>query len=160
MNEPDLRAVSPFEHQSLCRSVASLLLFSMKPASIFLVLALLAGCNPKRIIEGDSSFSVGAAKRAGILTAEYAVPENADLGRYRPLEVWVEKGTDLVVRLQGPHVDLEPRVRIQGFPAYSHPSIWSEPGGPPYEIWAAPNPLPETLVLEREGKTVTVKKRS
>jgi hypothetical protein len=84
----------------------------VKSALLISLLAALTACEPKS--HGSSSASVADARRAGVLTAEYVVPNNADLGRYRPIEVWIEHGNRLVVRLKGPHVDTEPRVRVQG----------------------------------------------
>ena len=39
-------------------------------------------------------------------------------------------------------------------------AIWSERGGPPYEVWVAPNPLPDTLTLERDTKKLELHKRT
>ncbi len=129
----------------------------MKTAFVISLLAALIAREPKR--HGSSSASVADALRAGILTAEYVVPPNADLGRYRLLEVWIEHGDNLVVRLKGPHVDTAPRVRIQGLADTNYGAIWSERGGSPYEVWAAPNLLPETLVLERDSTKIELHKR-
>jgi hypothetical protein len=97
------------------------------------------------------------------LVAKYIVPDNSELGRYRVLEVWVETSQTkdenrLVVRLDGPHVDIEPRVRIVGFELAKYRSIWSERGGPPYEVWAAPAILPDVLVLERDSKRIEIRR--
>ena len=88
------------------------------------------------------------------------MPTNADLGRYQPIEVWVERSDRLVVRLKGPHVDTEPRVQVQGLTDTDYRTIWSERGGPPYEIWAAPKPLPDKLVLERDNQKLELQKRT
>ena len=97
-----------------------------------------------------SSASVEQARRRGLLVAECAVPANTALGEYRPIQVWVERrrtgGNHLVVRLQGPHVGLEPRVDVTGL---SYGGIWSERNGPPYELWAVPDPPPDALTLRR-----------
>jgi hypothetical protein len=37
--------------------------------------------------------------------------------------------------------------------------MWSERNGPPYERWAAPSPLPDTLRLEYNGKAVEIQRR-
>ena len=46
--------------------------------------------------------------------AEDGVPESAKRGRYQALEVWTEDDRKVVVRLQGPHHDSEPRVTVRG----------------------------------------------
>jgi hypothetical protein len=132
----------------------------VKTALLVLLLSVLTAC--KRKADRSSSASVADARRAGILTVDYVVPTNADLGRYRPIEVWVEQGDRLVVRLKGksPHVDTEPRVRVQGLTDTDYRTNWSERGGPPYEIWAAPEPLPDVLVLERDNLEVELQKRT
>lgn len=130
----------------------------MKSALLVLLLALLAACERKN--HGFSSVSVADARRAGVRTAEYVVPANADLGRYRPVEVWIEHGDHLVVRLNGPHVDTEPRVRIQGLAETDYRAIWSVRDGPPYEVWTAPDPLPDTLILERDSTKIELHKRT
>jgi hypothetical protein len=130
----------------------------VKSALLISLLAALTACEPKS--HGSSSASVADARRAGVLTAEYVVPNNADLGRYRPIEVWIEHGNRLVVRLKGPHVDTEPRVRVQGLADTDYRAIWSERSGPPYEVWEAPNPLPDTLVLERDSTKIELHKRT
>lgn len=50
------------------------------------------------------------------------------------------------------------RVRIAGLDEMQYRGIWSERNGPPYERWAAPALLPDTLRLERNGKAVEVEK--
>ena len=64
----------------------------------------------------------------------------------------------LVVRLKGPHVDREPRVRIRGLDDVEYRRIWSERDGPPYEVWLAPNPLPDVLKFYRGDKEVEVRR--
>jgi hypothetical protein len=130
----------------------------VKTAFLILLLSALTACERRG--DRSSSASVADARRAGILTADYVVPTNADLGRYRPIEVWVEHGDRLVVRLKGPHVDTEPRVRVQGLTDTDYRTNWSERGGPPYEIWAAPEPLPDILVLERDNLEVELQRRT
>ena len=130
----------------------------MKIALLIFLLSTLTACERRG--HGSSSASVADARRAGILTAEYVVPTNADLGRYQPIEVWVERSDRLVVRLKGPHVDTEPRVQVQGLTDTDYRTIWSERGGPPYEIWAAPKPLPDKLVLERDNQKLELQKRT
>ena len=130
----------------------------MKSALLISLLAALSACERKS--HGSSSASVADARSAGVLTAEYVIPANANLGRYRPIEVWVEHGDRLVVRLKGPHVDTEPRVRVQGLTDMDYRTIWSERSGPLYEVWAAPNPLPDTLILERDTTKIELHKRT
>jgi hypothetical protein len=95
--------------------------------------------------------------------AEYAIPANADLGDCRPLQVWVERvqpsgERQIIVRLQMRHHGGAMRVRISGLDEMQYRGIWSERNGPPYERWAALDPLPGVLRLEREGKAVEVQK--
>lgn len=123
---------------------------------------LIAGCEdppPK----GPSSASVAHADDRGILVGEYHVPPGTKIGKYEILELWIERheGMEenrLVVRLNGPHVDSEPRVRIEGLDDvedYRH--IWSERSGPPYEVWAAPEPVPDHLTLVGQDRKVTIR---
>lgn len=115
------------------------------------------GCDARRV--GSSSTSIGDARSRGILLAEYAVPENAKLGPYQPLEVWIEDDRKLVVRLKGPHVDREPRVNVRGLTDRDYRSIWSERNGPPYEVWLAPDPIPDIIVLERDPESIELHRR-
>ena len=113
----------------------------------------------------DSSASVRQSRSRGLFIAEYAVPSDAVLGDYRPIEVWAEsapRSTEhwIVVRLKGPHHGGTNRVRIRGFDDTQYRGIWSERNGPPYEMWVAPDPLPDTLSLERDGKHIDVRKRN
>ena len=127
------------------------------------LMVLAVGCARPH---GDSSASVTDARRRGLLVAEYAVPSDVDLDRYRVLEVWAEHvpargDTQLVVRLQGPHHGGWHRVQIVGLDDEAHyRGIWSERGGPPYERWTPPLPLPATLTLTRNGRRVQVEKRT
>ena len=103
--------------------------------------------------------SVEDAESRGLLIAEYAVPENAKLGPYEPLEVWIEEDHKLVVRLKGPHVDAEPRVHVRGLTDKDYRSSWSERDGPPYEVWRAPDPIPDTLLLQRNSESIELHRR-
>lgn len=126
----------------------------MKLASTIVTIAVLftVGCNGARV--GSSSYSVEDATSRGVLIAEYSVPEGAKLGPYEPVQVWIEDDRKLVIRLKGPHVDTEPRVNVLGLTDRDYRTIWSERDGPPYEVWLAPDPIPETIVLERESVTL------
>ncbi len=121
-----------------------------------------AGCS--QYPDGRSCASIAHAQSRGVLVASYEIPADSTLGRYKVVEVWVESRQDkkweqLVVRLSGPHVDREPRVQIEGLEEDSYRHIWSERGGPPYEVWSAPSPLPNSLTLTRDGKSVSVNKK-
>ena len=126
-----------------------------------LVCGLCVSCrtNPSG---GPSSASVDHARERGILVAEYQVPSPSKLERYSVREVWIERHAAsesnwIVVRLDGPHVDTEPRVQVAGLDSMDdYRGIWSERSGPPYELWAAPEPLPNPLVLTRDGNTLTL----
>ena len=125
------------------------------------MIGALGGC--KRDADRPSSSSVTQSRERGLFIANYAVPSAADLGDYRPLEVWAEQHPAsgeqrLVVRLKGPHVDTEPRVRVVGLDDSRYRSIWSERDGPPYEMWSAPSPLPEFFRLERGGKEIEARR--
>jgi hypothetical protein len=127
-----------------------------------LSLLALGGCDSEN--HRYSSKSAGRSHERGAFIAEYVVPADADLGRYQVIESWVEVAQrsserQIVARLKGPHVDQEPRVRIEGFDDSHYRGIWSKPNGPPYEVWAAPDPLPGVLVIEREGKRIELRKR-
>ena len=132
-----------------------------KSISLILVAVLLNGC---RVHHGDSSASVKHARSRSAFIAEYAIPANADLGEYRLIEVWVEKSKygdqEIVVRLKGLHHGSGAfRVRIAGVDAREWRGVWSERYGPPYERWKAPNPLPDTLRIERDDKFVEVHRK-
>ena len=127
-------------------------------ASLIATSSLFAtGCDAGRV--GSSSTSIEDATSRGILIAEYRVPKNAILGPYQPLEVWIEDDRKLVVRLKGPHVDDEPRVSIRGLADGDYLAIWSERNGPPYEVWLAPDPIPDTLFLERDSGSIELHRR-
>ena len=137
---------------------------SLLPIQVRVVLAivLLSGCSERH---GDSSASVEQSRKRGVFVAEYLVPHDAQLGEYRPIEVWAEtvapsKEQQIIVRLAGPHHGGAMRVRIAGFDETQYRGIWSERDGPPYERWAAPSPLPDILRLERDGKTVDVPRKA
>lgn len=131
---------------------------TMRVALVAMPLLLLCvGCNRRG---GSSSYSVEDARSRGILVAEYAVADGAKLGHYTPLEVWIEDDRKLVVRLKGPHVDTEPRVNIQGLTDLDYRAIWSERNGPPYEVWLAPDPIPDTLVLQRGEESTVIHRRN
>lgn len=111
-----------------------------------------------------SSNSVQHARDQGVLVAEYVVAAEAELGEYRPLEVWIEnrgkrEGPQLVVRLNGPHVDKEPRIRIDGLSLEQYRHIWSERNGPPYEVWAHPDEPPNSFVLRSGSSHIEVLRR-
>ena len=121
------------------------------------MLLIALGCDARRV--GSSSISTEDARNRGVLVAEYTVPDNAELGQYQPLQVWIENDRKLVVRLKGPHHDSEPRVNVRGRTASDYLSIWSERDGPPYEVWLAPDPIPDTIVLERDSKLLELRRR-
>jgi hypothetical protein len=132
------------------------------PVRVVLVIVLLAGCREHH---GDSSASVEQSRKRGVFVAEYLVPPDAQLGEYRPIEVWAEtvapsKEQQIIVRLAGPHHGGAMRVRIAGFDEMQYRGIWSERDSPPYERWAAPNPLPDVLTLERDGKKIEVRRKT
>jgi hypothetical protein len=132
------------------------------PILAALLLAALAGCERETGARPSSSTATQSRDR-GLFVAGFDVPADADLGEYRLLETWVERHPDsgeerLVVRLKGPHVDQEPRVRIAGLDDLQYRSIWSERNGPPYEVWLAPSPLPDVLKFQRGDKAVEVRR--
>jgi len=97
----------------------------MKPgsstiATALLLLLLICGCGAPGV--GSSSRSIAEAEARGILTVEYAIPTHAEIGGYRPLEVWIEDPRRLVVRLKRPHVDSEPRVNVCGLMEHDYRS--------------------------------------
>ncbi len=119
------------------------------------VLVALAGCQEY----SQTSVSVDQSRKRGLLKGEYAVPGDADLGDYQVLEVWAETDREsgvqqLIVRLNGPHHGEQPRVQVVGLDETQYLSIWSERDGPPYVVWAAPDPLPEVLSLQRGDKKI------
>ena len=127
-----------------------------------LAMFLLIGCRENR---GDSSASVQQSRKDGLLVAEYIVPFGADLGEYRPIEVWVEtppgsSEQQIIVRLAGPHHGREPRVQIAGLDDMQYRGIWSERSGPPYERWIAPRPLPDMITLERDGRKIQIQRKA
>jgi hypothetical protein len=124
--------------------------------AVMLLLPFCVGCSRRR---GSSSYSVDDARSRGILVAEYIIAPDAKLGYYTPLEVWIEEERKLVVRLKGPHVDTEPRVSIQGLSDFDYRTVWSERNGPPYEVWLAPDPVPDELTLQRGEKSVVAHRR-
>lgn len=126
-------------------------------AAMLLLLSLCVACNRE---ERVSSHSIDDARARGVLMAEYAIAEGVKLGDYTPLEVWIEDEGTLVVRLKGPHVDAEPRVQIQGLNHLDYRCVWSERNGWPYEIWLAPDPIPETLELKRGQQATIVRRRN
>jgi hypothetical protein len=134
------------------------------PIFAVLLFAVLVGCDRRRGTEGrPSSSSVAQSRDRGLFVAGFDVPADADLGDYQLLETWVERDPasgeqQLVVRLKGPHVDQEPRVRIRGLEDVQYRRIWSERDGPPYEVWLAPNPLPDVLKFHRGDKEVEVRR--
>ena len=132
------------------------------PIFAALLFAAPAGCEREKGTRPSSSTAAQSRDR-GLFVAGFDVPPDADLGEYRLLETWVERHPDsgeqrLVVRLRGPHVDHEPRVRIAGLDDLQYRSIWSERNGPPYEVWLAPSPLPEVLKFQRGDKVVDVRR--
>lgn len=135
----------------------------MAIASILtMAVIVLLGCS--RHPDGPSSASVAHARQRSILVAEFEVPGEVRLGRYEVVEVWVEERGDgrsdqLVVRLMGPHVDREPRVQVEELSPEMYRHIWSEMGGPPYEVWQAPSPLPSSLTLTRNDESITVRRK-
>lgn len=130
--------------------------------TLVIVGTLFIGC---RTHHGDSSASVKQARARGVFITEYAVPANADLGDYHPIEVWVENTArgdqEIVVRLQGIHQSGERvRVGIAGFDEEQLLGVWSKRNGPPYERWKAPNPLPDKLRLMRGEKSVEIHRKN
>ena len=122
----------------------------------------LAGCE-REAGPRPSSSSAAQSRERGLFVAGFDVPADADLGEYRLLEAWVERHPDsgeqrLVMRLKGPHVDREPRLRIAGLNDLQYRSIWSERNGPPYEVWLAPDPLPDALKIQRGDKEIEVRR--
>lgn len=135
--------------------------------SVISICAFLAITACNRVPDGwvDSSASVRQSRSRDLFLAEYTIPDGAVLGDYRPIEIWAESDPQsperrIVVRLNGPHHGGSIRVGIRGFDATQYRGIWSERNGPPYEMWAAPDPLPDTLKLERNGKQIEVKRRN
>jgi hypothetical protein len=132
---------------------------------VALIILVLVGCDNTPHSEASSGSAEQAEKR-GILIAQYEVPSSATLDRYKVRQVWIERHSSsgenrLVVRLEGPHVDTEPRVTVGGLDYYEHyRSIWSERGGPPYEVWLAPISLVDPLVLSRDGKALELPLKS
>ena len=119
---------------------------SMPIVAVVLAVAL-AGCD-RRSGTRPSSSSAAESHSGGLFVAGFDVPADTDLGDYRLIETWVERHPNsgeqrLVVRLKGPHVDREPRVRIAGLDDLHYRGIWSQRDGPPYEVWLAPTPLPD-----------------
>lgn len=109
----------------------------------------------------QTSTSVDHSRGRGLLKAEYAIPDDAEIGDYRIIEVWAEtdrvSGTEqIIVRLKGPHHGTEPRVELVEPKNVRYVSIWSERNGPPYEVWAAPDPLPEVLKFHGGDKTIEI----
>jgi hypothetical protein len=124
---------------------------------------MLGGCSSRE--HGSSSTSAKRSRDRGLFVAEYVVPKAADLGRYRVIESWVETSPrsgdrQLVVRLKGPHVDEEPRVRVVGADDSRYRGLWSERDGPPYEMWSVSDPLPEVIGLERESRRIELRRLS
>jgi hypothetical protein len=71
------------------------------PVLVVLAIVLLSGCGERR---GDSSASVEQSRKRGVFVAEYLVPPDAQLGGYRPIEVWAEtvapsKEQQIIIRL-------------------------------------------------------------
>ena len=135
---------------------------SVKCGVIALAIILLTSCGEHH---GDTSASVQQSRKNSLLVAEYAIPSGAELGEYRPIEVWVENVPpsskhEIIVRLAGPHHGGTMRVRIAGLDEMQYRGIWSERNGPPYERWAAPTPLPDVLILERDGKKIEIHKKT
>ena len=120
------------------------------------------GCNRSSGTRPSSS-SEAQSRGRGLFVAGFDVPAEADLGEYRVVETWVERHPDsgekrLVVRLNGPHVDREPRVRIAGLDDLQYRGMWSERNGPPYEVWLAPTPLPDALKFQRGDKEIKARR--
>ena len=123
----------------------------MRHAATFSILAALLlaahpGCKRESGARPSSS-SAAQSRDRGLFVASFVVPEDPDLGEYRLIEAWVERHAAsgeqrLVVRLKGPHVDQEPRVRIAGFDDLQYRNIWSERDGSPYEVGWLPAPFP------------------
>lgn len=120
----------------------------------------LAGCGAR----SQTSVSVDHSLKRGLLRVEYAVPRDSELGDYSVLEVWCELDHEsgeeqLIVRLKGPHHGEEPRVEITEPEGMLYRSIWSQRGGPPYEVCAAPVPLPDELKLRRGNMEIELIRR-
>ena len=129
-------------------------------AMISLIAVLSAGCQRY----SQTSVSVEDARSHSVLRAEYSVPSNADLGDYKVLEVWAETDREsgeqqLIVRLKGPHHGSTPNVQVVGYEQSQYLSTWSERNGPPYEVWLAPDPLPESLSLQHGDNRIELTRR-
>ena len=132
------------------------------PICVVLAVVLLSGCSERY---RGSSTSVEQSRKKGVFVAEYLVPRGAQLGEYRPLEVWAEasgpaKEQRVILRLAGPHHGHQPRVQITGLDETQYRGVWSERNGPPYERWAAPSPLPDVLTLERGDKKIEIHRKT
>jgi hypothetical protein len=135
----------------------------MKAWSLILLLfsLILSGCGSHPM---PSSDSIAQAESNAVLIARYVPVQGSAPGGYEVLEVWVERSERyrsdvIVVRLGGSHHGNEPRVWINGMKEFDYLTIWSNRNGPPYEIWKAPDPLPSTLALAREGKEIILEKK-
>ncbi|QDS98276.1 hypothetical protein HG15A2_15490 [Adhaeretor mobilis] len=120
----------------------------------------LVGCNP----DYQTSVSIDHSLKRGVLRAKYAVPRDSELGDYSVLETWCEIDNEsgeeqIVVRLKGPHHGEEPRVKIIEPEGMLYRSVWSQRDGPPYEVWAAPVPLPDVLKLRRGNMEIELLRR-
>ena len=131
----------------------------MKRGFLFAAISVaVVGCGRHT---GSSSASIDHARRRELLIAEYDVPADSQVGKYRVLECWIERDPELgerqlAVRLKGPHHDDEPRVIVDGL---RYRTIWSERNGSPYEIWDAPEPSPEALTLRNGQEELTIRLR-
>ncbi|QDV41239.1 hypothetical protein Enr13x_10770 [Stieleria neptunia] len=123
----------------------------MRLALLFTATISSLGCMAE---SAPSCRSIEHAQSKGVLIASYPLDQDAELPPYRIKEVWIENDRNLVVRLDGPHVDDEPRVNVRGLDRFAYRTIWSEPNGPPYEIWTLPGSPPDSIVLEREGNVI------
>ena len=110
------------------------------------------GCRGER---GNSSWDPDDAQRRGLLVARYEGLQGKEFGEYEGVAAWVEfcdaskEQVQLVVKLHGPHIGQEPRVRIKGFARASYRFLWSDSRGSLYELRAIWGPLPEEFVLFR-----------
>src|SRR4051794_21672122 len=106
------RAEGPFElTAAMLRTVVTSYALCLPIVAALLVVAL-AGCE--RQAGTRPSSSAAQARERGLFVTGYAVPTEAKLGDYRLVETWIERDPAsgehrLVVRMQGPYVDREPR---------------------------------------------------
>ncbi|TWT80528.1 hypothetical protein CA13_19730 [Planctomycetes bacterium CA13] len=138
------------------------ILVSRVPAMNFVstICVLLAtvslGCHSRWA--GSSSSSIEHAKQRGVFVTKYSIPADCDLGRYQPIEAWVEDKNIFVVRLHGPHHMLGEPVVLQSSTEVLLFSTWSTRNGPPYMLWVVLGPLPSVLQLNCGSDSVELRR--